>query len=60
MSPSRPRTLSVLLVLAVSLAASVVCSLGFGAQPIPLATVWSVVHAHVVGGAVDPSWNAIV
>lgn len=60
MSASRPRTLIVLLVLAAVLMASALCSLGFGAERIPLATVWSVVRAHLVGGAVDPSWNAIV
>lgn len=60
MSPSRPRTVIVMACLAVVLMVSAVLSLAFGAESIPVATVWSVVRAHLVGGAVDPSWNAIV
>lgn len=50
----------VVLTISILTLASCIVSLAVGAEPVPSSTVWSVVQAHVIGGAVDPAWNAII
>lgn len=42
------------------LLASMLASLAVGAVSLPVATVWSVVQAHLGGQPADPTWDAIV
>jgi iron complex transport system permease protein len=56
----RPRTPLVVGVLFVLLALSVVLSVGFGAEPLAPRIVVDVLEHRLVGGAADPTWDAIV
>lgn len=60
MSAPRPPTSLVLTILAPLLAASIAVALAFGSEPLPVADAWSVVRAHLIGGQVDATTEAIV
>ncbi|MGX6449614.1 FecCD family ABC transporter permease [Patulibacter sp. S7RM1-6] len=56
----RLRTPVVLAALTLLLAVSAVLSVGFGAEPLPPRVVLDVLDHRLLGGAADPTWDAIV